>query len=103
MILRQFEGLLDELRFSQVKIEQLSAKQSTLLQDLWAAVTTDFFGRYHTLLIADRQIEIIPTLLQDAAIVQTEILAKIPQSIELLNYLLFKTPFSVNVRFGLRF
>jgi DNA-binding NarL/FixJ family response regulator len=96
LILRQFEGLLDELRFSQVKIEQLSAKQSTLLQDLWAAVTTDFFGRYHTLLIADRQIEIIPTLLQDAAIVQTEILAKIPQSIELLNYLLFKTPLRID-------
>jgi DNA-binding NarL/FixJ family response regulator len=96
LILRQFEGLLDELRFSQVTIEQLSAKQSTILQDLWASVTTDFFGRYHTLSIADRHTEIIPILLQDASIVQTEILAKIPQSIELLNYLLFKTPLTID-------
>jgi DNA-binding NarL/FixJ family response regulator len=96
LILRQFEGLLDELRFSQVTIEQLAAKQSTILQDLWSSVTIDFFGRYHTRSIEDRQIEIIPTLLQDAPIVQTEILAKIPQSIELLNYLLFKTPLTID-------
>ncbi len=96
LILRQFEGLLDELRFSQVTIEQLSAKQSTILQDLWASVTTDFLGRYHTLSIADCHTELIPILLQDAAIVQTEILAKIPQSIELLNYLLFKTPLTID-------
>jgi DNA-binding NarL/FixJ family response regulator len=96
LILRQVEGLLNELRFSQVTIEQLSVKQSTILQDLWASVTTDFFGRYHTLSNVDRQIEIVPTLLQDAAIVQTEILNKIPQSIELFNYLLFKTPLTID-------
>ncbi len=96
LILRQFEGLLDELRFSQVTIEQLAAKEPTILQDLWASVTTDFFGRYYTVSIEDRQIEIIPILLQDIAIVQTEIIAKIPQSIELLNYLLFKTPLTID-------
>ena len=96
LILRQFEGLLDELRFSQVTIEQLAAKEPTILQDLWASVTTDFFGRYYMVSIEDRQIEIIPILLQDIAIVQTEIIAKIPQSIELLNYLLFKTPLTID-------
>lgn len=96
LILRQFEGLLDELRFSQMTIEQLAAKHPQILPDLWASVTTDFFGRYHTLSIADRQIEIIPVLLQDAAIVNTEILAKIPQSIDLFNYLLFKTPLTID-------
>jgi DNA-binding NarL/FixJ family response regulator len=95
-ILRQFEGLLDELRFSQVTIAQLAAKQSTIWQDLWASITTDFFGRYYTLSLADRQIEIIPILLADVEIVYTEILAKIPQSIELLNYLLFKTPLTID-------
>jgi DNA-binding NarL/FixJ family response regulator len=95
-ILRQFEGLVDELRFSQVTSAQLPAKQFIILQDLWAAVTTDFFGKYHTLSIENTQIEIIPTLLQDASIVQTEILAKIPQPIELLSYLLFKTPLTID-------
>ena len=96
LILRQFEGLLDELRFSQVTIEQLAAKEPTILQDLWASVTTDFFGRYYMVSIEDRQIEIIPILLQDIAIVHTEIITKIPQSIELLNYLLFKTPLTID-------
>jgi DNA-binding NarL/FixJ family response regulator len=96
LILRQFEGMLDELRFSQVTIEQLAVKQSGLLQDLWRSIVTDFFGRYHTLSIADSHIEIIPVIIQDAQIVYIEILAKIPQSIELLNYLLFKTPLIVD-------
>ena len=100
LILKQFEGMLDELRFSQVTIDQLAAKQSPILQDLWVSVTTDFFGRYHTLSIEDRHIEIIPILLQDAKIVQTEILDKIPQSIDLLNYLLFKTSLTIDNMVG---
>jgi DNA-binding NarL/FixJ family response regulator len=96
LILRQFEGLLDELRFSRVTIEQLPTKQSAILQDLWASVTTDFFGRYNTLSIDDLQIEIVPAILQDAPIVGTEILAKIPQPIELLSYLLFQQPLTID-------
>jgi DNA-binding NarL/FixJ family response regulator len=96
LILRQFEGLLDELRFSQVTAAQLPAKQSMMLSDLWSSITTDFFGRYHTLSIEEQQVEIIPVLLQNATIVQTEILAKIPQPIELLSYLLFKTPLTID-------
>jgi DNA-binding NarL/FixJ family response regulator len=96
LILRKFEGLLEELRFSQVTIDQLSSKQSPILQDLWAAVTIDFFGRYYTESSGDREVEIIPTLLQEIAIVHTEILAKIPQSIELFNYLLFKSPLTID-------
>jgi DNA-binding NarL/FixJ family response regulator len=96
LILRQFEGLLDELRFSQVTIDQLATKQSGLLQDLWRSIVTDFFGRYHTLSIEDHHIEIIPVILQDEQIVYIEILAKIPQLIELLNYLLFKIPLAID-------
>lgn len=96
LILQQFEGLLDELRFSQVNIEQLAVKQDDILQDLWRSITTEFIGRYHTLSIEHNQIELLPVILQDAAIVQAEILAKIPQSIDLLNYLLFKRPFAID-------
>jgi Protein of unknown function (DUF3685) len=96
LILRQIEGLLDELRYSQVSIEQLPAKQTEIWQDLWASVTIDFFGRYHTISIKDRQIELVPTLLQDRSIVQTEILTKIIQPIELLNYFLFQIPLTID-------
>jgi hypothetical protein len=96
LILRQIEGLLDELRFSQVRIEQLPAKQMEIWQDLWASVTMDFFGRYHTITVKDRQIELVPTLLQDRSIVQAEILTKIIQPIELLNYFLFQVPLPID-------
>ena len=100
LVLKQFEGMLDELRFSQVTIEQLAAKQSALMLDLWVSVTTDFFGRYHTLSSNERYVEIIPILLQDTAIVQAEILDKIPQSLDLLNYLLFKIPLTIDNTIG---
>ncbi len=96
IILHQIEGLLDELRFSQVRIEQLAVKQDAIWLDLWASVMMEFFGRYHTLTIGDKQIEIVPTLLQDSSIIQPEILAKIPQTIELLNHLLFQTPLAID-------
>jgi DNA-binding NarL/FixJ family response regulator len=96
LILRKFEGLLEELRFSQVKIDQLSTKQDAILGDLWMAVTTDFLGRYYTESIDDREIELIPTLLQDVEIVRSEIIAKIPQSIELFNYLIFRSPLTID-------
>lgn len=96
LILRQFEDLLAELRFSQVSIDQLPAKQHAIWQDLWASVTTDFFGRYHTAEIAQLQIELVPTLLQDAPIVSAEILDRIPQPIDLLNYLLFQQPLTID-------
>jgi DNA-binding NarL/FixJ family response regulator len=96
LILRQFEGLLDELRFSQVTVDRLPEQQSLIWQDLWASVTTDFFGRYYNVSANDLQREIVPTLLQDRQIVQTEILAKIPQTIELLNYFLFQMPLTID-------
>jgi DNA-binding NarL/FixJ family response regulator len=96
LILRQFEGLLDELRFSQMTSAQLPEKQAIIWQDLWVSVTTDFFGRYHQASTIDGQADIVPRLLQDREMVQTEILAKIPQKIELLNYLLFQMPLEID-------
>jgi DNA-binding NarL/FixJ family response regulator len=96
LILREFEGLLDELRFSQITIDQLPAKQAMIWQDLWASVTTNFFGRYYQIPTTDSQGEIVPTLLRDREVVQTEILARIPQKSELLNYLLFQTPLAID-------
>lgn len=49
IILRKLEALLDELRFSQVQLDQLSEKRPTLIRDLWEAAIADFFGKYYTL------------------------------------------------------
>jgi DNA-binding NarL/FixJ family response regulator len=95
-ILRQIEAMLDELRFSQITQEQLAIKQSIVLQDLWVAVITIFFGRYQTIVVGDVRVEIIPLLLENRDIVSREILDRIPYPIDLWNYLLFRSPLTID-------
>ncbi|MBF2026047.1 MAG: DUF3685 domain-containing protein [Oscillatoriales cyanobacterium C42_A2020_001] len=104
LVLRKLEDVLAELRFSQVDVAQLADKRSLILQDLWQATTTEFFGRYYTLPLADSPtaqlqqtpIEMVDVLLQDAAIVQAEILSKIPMVTDFLAHLLFQVPLMVD-------
>jgi DNA-binding NarL/FixJ family response regulator len=96
LVLRKLEDLLDELRFSQVDAEQLASKRSLLLLDLWQTTVIDFFGKYSTLTIAGFEVEIVDEILQDMAIVQTEILDRIPSVVELLQHLLFQMPLVVD-------
>ncbi|HEY9643418.1 MAG TPA: DUF3685 domain-containing protein [Coleofasciculaceae cyanobacterium] len=96
LVLRKLEDLLQELRYSEVLPEQLTDKRSALLLDLWQAVTTDFFGKYYTVALGGEAVEVVQTLLQDAAIVQTAILNKIPGVVELIQYLLFQVPLAVD-------
>ena len=92
LVLRKFEDLLEELRFSNVQPNQLVDKQNQLLLDLWEAVTNEFFGRYYALAVRGQSQEVVPTLLLDRAIVEAAILKKIPLVEDLLAHLLFQTP-----------
>lgn len=94
IVLRKFEEILEELRFSQVNREQLPQKRDRLLQDLWQVSLTDFFGKYYTLHIDNQELEIVNVLLQQFLLVQTSILDKIPGLIELLEQQLFATSLS---------
>lgn len=96
VVLRKVEDILDELRFSRVEASQLPEIQLLILRDLWQAATIDFFGRYATLRIGNRSLEIVNLLLRDAVIVQTAILNKIPLVVDLLSYLLFSTPLVID-------
>ncbi len=96
LVLRKLEGVFDDLRFSEVQTEQLAEKRSVILLDLWQAATTDFFGKYYTLKIGDRQLEIVNILLQDAPFVQAEILEKIPLVVDLFAHLLFEVPLTID-------
>ena len=95
LILRQLEDLLSKLRFSQVAPEQLQSLRRGLLRDLWVDTTTEFFGKYTSVLVVDRQLEIVPVLLQDERNVRENILDKIPLVVELFSHLLFQTPLTV--------
>ena len=96
LILRQLEAVLDELRFSQVQPVQLPQKLPVVVRDLWQASTTDFFGKYYTLPVGNREYEVVNILLQDAAIVKGAILDKIPLLVDLFAYLLYETPIAID-------
>jgi len=96
LVLRKLEDLLGELRYSQVEPEQLQAKRSLILLDVWQAVVIDFFGKYSTIEVNGFEVEIVDELLQDMAIVQSAILDKIPVVVDLLQHLLFQTPLVVD-------
>lgn len=89
IILRKLENIMDELRFSQIQPSQIPQKRSMILQDLWQASTTDFFGKYYTLQLGNQEFQVINILLQDVEIVREAILDKITQVAEFLNYSLF--------------
>lgn len=95
LILRQFEELLENLRYSQVEYSGLIEKRDTLLLDLYKATINEFFGKYASLGLANQEIALVPVLLEDINIVQSSILDKIPQVIDLLAYVLFKTPLTI--------
>jgi DNA-binding NarL/FixJ family response regulator len=96
LILRKLEEILADLRFSQVQLERLADQRSQILIDLWQAVVRDFFGRYYTVDLGDRAIIVSDVLLADAALIQAEILNKIPLIHEFLAHLLFQIPLTID-------
>lgn len=95
-VINKISDVLAQLRFAQVKLEQLPSIRAAILQDLWQTSTIDYFGKYSTILVSEQHLEIANYLLQDVIIVQTGILNKIPLVVPLFSYLLFDTPLVVD-------
>jgi DNA-binding NarL/FixJ family response regulator len=96
VVLQKFKDILEELRLSEVTLEQLPQKRSLILQDLWQVSVTEFLGKYYTLLIENQEIEVVNVVLQYKGIVQYAILDKIPLVVELLSHQLFETPLKID-------
>lgn len=101
--LRQLEEILNDLRFSNLERSQLLSKRSAVMRDLWQAATSDFFGRYSTLTLDNPAgslqsptVDVVEILLLDVAIVQANILDKIPAVDDFLAHLLFQTPLLID-------
>ncbi|MEH1868018.1 MAG: DUF3685 domain-containing protein [Nostoc sp.] len=91
LILQKLTEQLDELRASQLDVNQLYEVKNILLRDLWQAAITDFFGKFSRIKIGNQNIGIVNFLLQNIEVVQRDILNKIPLVIELYSYLIFQT------------
>jgi DNA-binding NarL/FixJ family response regulator len=91
IILQKVADALDELRSSQIEMQQLSEIKNKILYDLWREATIEFFGKFSRVKVGNTFVEIVNVLLQNAGVVQVEILNKIPLVRELFAYLLFQT------------
>ncbi|MEH2354211.1 DUF3685 domain-containing protein [Nostoc sp.] len=96
LILQKLAEQLDELRASQIEINQLYELKNTLVRDLWQVAIIDFFGKFSRIKVANRNIEIVKLLLGNTEVVQREILQKIPLFCELYSYLLFQTELNID-------
>lgn len=104
VILHELEHILGDLRAAEIDPTQLQARLSTVLQDLWQAVVTNFFGRYFTISLLDSgndsinngQIDAVPVILNEAKVIQVEVLDRIPLVAELCAHLLFQTPLEID-------
>ncbi|NEP24883.1 DUF3685 domain-containing protein [Moorena sp. SIO3I6] len=96
LVFQTFEELVEDLRLSQVTLEQLPQKQQLILKDLWEASVTDFFGKYYTLYTDNTQLEVVTILLGNYPIVKKAILDKIPLVIDLLSHRLFDSSLTID-------
>ncbi|MBN3909875.1 MAG: DUF3685 domain-containing protein [Nostoc sp. NMS1] len=96
LILQKLTEQLDELRASQLDVNQLYEVKNILLRDLWQAAITDFFGKFSRIRIGNQNIEVVNLLLQNIEVVQRDILNKIPLVFELYSYLIFQTELRID-------
>ncbi|QLE48607.1 DUF3685 domain-containing protein [Nostoc sp. C057] len=96
LILQKLTEQLDELRASQLDVNQLYEVKNILLRDLWQAAITDFFGKFSQIKIGNQNIGIVNFLLQNIEVVQRDILNKIPLVFELYSYLIFQTELRID-------
>ncbi|MEH2223058.1 DUF3685 domain-containing protein [Nostoc sp.] len=96
LILQKMSDQLDELRASQIEINQLYELKNTLIRDLWQVGIIEFFGKFSRIKVANQNIEIVKLLLLNTEVVQREILQKIPLFCELYSYLLFQTELNID-------
>ncbi|MDZ8263198.1 DUF3685 domain-containing protein [Nostoc sp. ChiQUE01b] len=96
LILQKLADQLDELRASQIEMNQLYELKNTLMRDLWQVAIIDFFGKFSRIKVVNQNIEILNLLLENTEVLQRDILQKIPLVCELYSYLLFQTELSID-------
>jgi DNA-binding NarL/FixJ family response regulator len=98
-VLKRFEQLLDELRFSKVERPQLQQQRSQMLRDLWQGTVADFLGKYRVLTTSQSSgggsIEVVNQVLLDAPLIQAVYLDPLPMVVELLEHPLFHMPLAM--------
>ena len=96
IVLVKIEENISQISTAQVQIDQLPKMREVILIDLWQSAIVGFFGKYSTIQLEEQNIEIATFLTEDAEVVKTEVLSKIPLVRSLFSYFLFSTPLVID-------
>ncbi|MEM9543791.1 MAG: DUF3685 domain-containing protein [Cyanobacteria bacterium P01_E01_bin.42] len=87
LTVRQFQEVLEELRFLKVTREELLSRIDLFLGELWQKTTVEFVSKYYP---ADRDdVAIVDLVRQNSLAIADNQLQRIPLVFELLDYLLY--------------
>jgi len=100
LIVQDLERILSDLIAAEITPIQLQSRLPQVMRDLWQIVVTNFFGRYFALSVNEStqisEHDIVPVILKETAIVQAEVLDKIPLVTELFAHILFRSPLEID-------
>lgn len=103
-VLHQFEEILAQLRYAQVQATELPTKRDRIIRDLWEMSVTAYFGKYYSITFglpnsspnALGEFDLVPFLLEEIETVEGALLNKIPLVLDLLAYLLYQIPLTID-------
>lgn len=95
LVLDRFRKIIEELRFLEVRREELPQKRALVLRDLLDSSLLNFFSQYYTLIGLNNE-KIAEVLSLDSSLTQVEVLERIPCVIDLLDYFLYEDSLKVD-------
>ncbi len=95
-VLQCFGELLLDMRLSTLEADFITDKRPELLLDLWQASLSNFLGRYSSLALNGRIVELLPLLLQEQQNIERLILNAIPEVDTIFGALLFYQPVPID-------
>jgi len=96
LIVQEFQEVLNQLEFLQIKPEDLPERRSLLLRELWQNCLTKWMSKYVSLAQFPASGSVIDFVMKEAPLVESMRLNKIPQVTPLFAYLLYEKPLEID-------
>ena len=96
LIVQEFQEVLNQLEFVQLKPEDLPERRSMLLRELWQTCLTKWISKYVALAQFPPSGSVVDFVMREAPLVEKMRLNKIPQVTPLLAYFLYEKPLEID-------
>ncbi|MBD2576140.1 DUF3685 domain-containing protein [Oscillatoria sp. FACHB-1406] len=93
LVLHRTQDIIEKWRFLEIAPEQLPERRVQFFQQVWQSCVLEFIGQYRTAAI----VPALPAIaLQDSLEIESVTLQKLPLSLDLLTYLLYRAPLIID-------